>query len=268
MPVPSLVFLCLCVALSCDSGYANTCKPPYPAQFPKGHIKGQMMTPPPIAVFDLDGTLVDTAHDLLDAINRTISGEGLAPLARKDLNHLVGQGGRAMLARAFEESGRAINEEGLDRLIPIFIAHYGANMPGQSKPYDGVIELIDALKARGYICAVCTNKTEALARQLLASLNLSHLFAAVCGGDTFDFKKPDPRHIASTIEAAGGDPGRAVMFGDSYADIDAANANKTPVVAVDFGYTEKHVSQFNPTRVISSYRDITVDDVEGLVAAV
>ena len=119
----------------------------------------------------------------------------------------------------------------------------------------------------GYIFAICTNKPEGMARSLIERLGLSDLFGAICGGDTFDFRKPDPRHLIETIERAGGDPSRALMVGDSRTDIDTAKAAGIPVVAVDFGYTDRHVREFEPSIVISHYDELTVALVERLIAA-
>lgn len=219
----------------------------------------------PIVVFDLDGTLLDTAPDLLASLNHVLKNNDLP---QTDLNHLrrfVGQGGRVMLERAFIAAGRTLTNETADRLVSDFVTHYGNNMPGETKAFEGVIHLVDALRAKGYKTAICTNKTEALAFKLIAAIGISDKFDALCGGDTFAVKKPDADHIFLTVDAAGGDRNQVVMFGDSDADINAANQGSIPVVAVDFGYTDAHVSTFNPTRIISHYNDITVDDIAVLM---
>ncbi|MEM1376797.1 MAG: HAD-IA family hydrolase [Pseudomonadota bacterium] len=221
----------------------------------------------PTAVFDLDGTLIDTAPDLVDAVNAVLQVEKIGTVSTEDLHHLVGHGGRAMIKAAYGKFGHDADEALIDRLIPVFIDAYAANMPGQSKPYPGVIELIDSLRSEGWICAVCTNKMKRLADPLLEALQLTSRFASVSGGDTYPFKKPDPRHITQTILEAGGNPKKAVMFGDSENDIVAAQGANIPVIAVDFGYTPVHVREFQPTKIISSYSDLTVADVTSLLNA-
>ncbi|MEO0544656.1 MAG: HAD-IA family hydrolase [Pseudomonadota bacterium] len=222
----------------------------------------------PTAVFDLDGTLIDTAPDLLDAVNYVLKQAGLGQVERPELNHLVGQGGRAMIRAAFAKFGREIDEATLDEMIPIFIKAYSQSMPGKSKPYDRVLELIRSMRADGWLCAVCTNKMKQLADPLLAALELDTLFDHVAGGDSYSFKKPDPRHIQQTILDAGGSPDHAVMFGDSENDILAAKSANIPVIAVDFGYTPEHVSVYGPDRVISDYGQITIADVKELMTPI
>lgn len=222
--------------------------------------------PSPIVVFDLDGTLVDTAPDLLDSLNHVLSNEGLPTTTLDALRRFVGQGGRVMLERAFAAANRPFDDAVADRLVDDFVAHYGANMPGRSRPFPGVMDAIGALETLGYSFAVCTNKTERLARQLLDALGIADRFGAVCGGDTFAFKKPDGRHIIETVRAAGGDIAQAIMIGDSEADIRAAHNASLPVIAVDFGYTDAHVSTFSPTRVISHFNEMTPAMVTELLA--
>ena len=149
----------------------------------------------------------------------------------------------------------------------VFLEHYGANMPGRSKVFPGVLAALDRFADAGYLQAVCTNKYERLSTALIGSLALTQRFAAICGSDTFAFRKPDPRHLLETIRVSGGDPARAIMVGDSRTDIDTAKAAGIPVVAVDFGYTDRHVSEFAPSRVISHFDELSLDMVEDLLAA-
>lgn len=220
-----------------------------------------------IAVFDLDGTLVDTAPDLLDSLNHTLVGTDVAVIPEAGLNAMVGQGGRVMIARAFAASKRDLPADLHQTLFDRFIGHYGTNIPGRSQPYPGLVEALDRLEAAGFLLAVCTNKTEALSLRLLDALGLKHRFAAICGQDTFGVMKPDPRHLTLTIERAGGNPDHAIMVGDSRADIEAAKAAGIPVVAVDFGYTDRHVREFEPSTIISHYDELTVDLAKRLIAA-
>lgn len=223
--------------------------------------------PRPIIVFDLDGTLVDTAPDLLDSLNHCLGIAGLSAAAPAELRRFVGMGGRVMIERAFAAQQRALTSERLDELLAHFLEHYSDNIPGGSQPFPGVIAALDRLEAAGYAMAVCTNKYERLSTALIGSLGLDHRFAAICGQDTFAFRKPDPRHLTETIRMAGGDPARAIMVGDSRTDIDTARAAGIPVVAVDFGYTDRPVHEFSPSRIISHYDELTPDLTEGLLAA-
>jgi phosphoglycolate phosphatase len=221
----------------------------------------------PIIVFDLDGTLVDTAPDLLDSLNHALEMGGLTQSDRESLRGFVGHGGRVMIERAFAAQGTSLEQPVLDRLLEAFLQHYTANIPGRSMPYPGVVEAIGRFADAGYLLAVCTNKLESLSLALIKALELEDRFAANCGADTFAFRKPDPRHLLETIARAGADPSQAVMVGDSRTDIDTAKAAGIPVVAVDFGYTDRHVREFEPSRVISHFDELTVELAETLIAA-
>ena len=223
--------------------------------------------PRPIVVFDLDGTLVDTAPDLLDSLNHCLGFAGLECAAPEELRRFVGMGGRVMIERAFASQRQILTTARLDELQRVFLDHYGGNIPGGSRPYPGVIAALDRLEAAGYAAAVCTNKYERLSTALIKALDLAPRFAAVCGADTFAFRKPDPRHLIETIRLAGGDPARAIMVGDSRTDIDTAKAAGIPVVAVDFGYTDRPVREFSPSRVISHFDELTLEMTQELMAA-
>ncbi len=220
---------------------------------------------PPIIVFDLDGTLVDTAPDLLVSLNTVLDAEGLEPIAPKALRAVIGHGGRAMLQRTFEQRGAPLSEDRLDTLIAAFLDHYRANMPGQSRPFDGVRACIDRFATAGYQCAVCTNKQEAPSKTLLELLELSPSFAAICGPDTFGVRKPDPEHLTRTIALAGGDPERAIMIGDSITDANTAKAAGIPVVVVDFGYATEPVAQLGADSIISHFDELTVAVADALI---
>lgn len=219
----------------------------------------------PIVVFDLDGTLVDTAPDLLDSLNHCLELAGLARADTEALRRFVGMGGRVMIERAFTAQNRALEAAQLDELQAAFLKHYSGGMPGLSRPFPGVLESIDRFQAADYLVAICTNKHESLARTLIEGLGLTQRFAAICGADTFPFRKPDPRHLTETIAMAGGNPDHALMIGDSRTDIDTAKAAGIPVVAVDFGYTDKHVREFEPSRIISHFDELTVEMAQDLI---
>ena len=218
-----------------------------------------------LAVFDLDGTLIDTHSDLVDSLNYTIAVRDLEPLTYSDLTHLVGSGARAMIERAFALRGSHLADGELDAMIERFVEHYRAGMPGKSRPYPGLIAALDRLSEAGTLLAVCTNKMEGLARPLLELLGLADRFAAITGGDTFAVRKPDAEHLLGTIRLAGGDPSRTVMIGDSRNDFKVAENAGTPSIAVPFGYSEVPVETLNPTVVIPHFDELTPALVERLL---
>lgn len=212
----------------------------------------------PIIVFDLDGTLVDTAPDLLDSLNHSLDDVGVGRPEPETFRQYLGQGARVMIERAFAAQQKVLPAVEHDRLFDLFLDHYRVNMPGRSQPYPGVLDALERFAAAGFIMAVCTNKQEAFARRLLGGLGIAETFAAICGQDTFDCRKPDPRHLTQTIALAGGERDNAVMVGDSETDILTAQRAGIPVVAVDFGYTDRHVREFGPSVVISHFDELTV----------
>lgn len=220
----------------------------------------------PLAVFDLDGTLIDTAPDLIDSLNHTIDAAGLAPVTYADLTHLVGHGAKAMIERSFALRGHPLDEADYPAMLDRFITHYQGGMPGKGAPYPGVVAAIERLAAAGWKVAVCTNKMEGLARRLIETNGLTHHFAAITGGDTFTVRKPDPAHLFGTVERAGGDPRRTVMIGDSLNDILVARNAGLPSIAVPFGYSDRPVEELQPTRIIIHYDELTVDLLETLAA--
>jgi phosphoglycolate phosphatase len=220
----------------------------------------------PLLVFDLDGTLVDTAPDLVATLNVVFTRESLSPLPYDTARKLIGGGVRAMIVRGMEAEGRVVNPELIERLFGEFLEHYSAHIADRSRPFPGVIEARDALAARGHRFAVCTNKLESLSLLLLRELSLVDRFAVICGQDTFGIQKPDPEILRRTIAAAGGDPDAAIMIGDSATDIRTAQGAGVPVIAVDFGYSEKPVGTFGPDRIISRFADLP-DSVASLVSA-
>lgn len=219
---------------------------------------------PPIAVFDLDGTLAETAGDLIGTLNVLLGREGLPALPLDEARELIGAGAKALIRRGFEVAGRELSPERHERLFADFLEHYGAHLCDHSHLYPGVVEALDRLEAEGFLLAVCTNKVEMHAVDLLEKLGVADRFAAICGRGTFPYSKPDPRHLTLTIERAQGDPARAVMVGDSRADIDAAKGAGIPVVAVTFGYTDTPVDQLGPDRVIAHFSELA-GAVEALV---
>ena len=229
-----------------------------------------MVHQPPLAIFDLDGTLADTAGDLMGALNAVLDRDGIAPLPVDQARTLLGAGGRALIERGFAVSGRSLEKDRLEVLFRDFLAHYEAHIADHSRLFPGVSEALDELERAGWRFAVCTNKMEHASVKLLEALGVASRFAAICGQDTFPFCKPDARTLPAVTEQAGGSPGATVMIGDSITDIAAAKNAGIPVVAVDFGYTDKPVSQLGPDRIISHFRDLAPalrDVLPGSVAA-
>lgn len=221
------------------------------------------MTDFPLVVFDLDGTLAETAGDLIGALNVVLARDDIAPLPVDQARVLLGAGGRALIERGYAAAGRSLDKPRLEVLFRVFLAHYEAHIADHSVLFPGALAALDRLEAKGYRFAVCTNKMEHASRKLLEALGVAGRFRAICGQDTFPACKPDPRALLSTIERAGGRVGRSVMVGDSITDIATAKAAGVPVVAVDFGYTDTPVSELGPDRVISHFDQLerAVDDL-------
>lgn len=211
----------------------------------------------PTIVFDLDGTLVETAPDLVDTLNVVFASEGLPPVPFEEARTFVGHGARAMITRGLDAEGRKVTPQLLDKLFNDFIAHYTAHVADRSYVFPGVVEALDELSALGHDFAVCTNKFERQSLMLLDALDLRRRFRAICGQDTFGIAKPDPEVLRRTILQAGGDPAHAIMVGDSETDILTARAAALPVIAVDFGYSARPVSDYNPDRLISHFGQLS-----------
>jgi phosphoglycolate phosphatase len=220
----------------------------------------------PLAIFDLDGTLIHTAPDLISSLNHAIAPEGLAPYSVADTNRLVGRGLKIMLERAFEHRGRSLDEATYKACFDRLSAFYLDNIPGESRPYPGITAALDRLKSAGFDLAVCTNKRESFTLPLLDALGLRSYFATITGGDTFDFRKPDPRHIAETIARADGDAANAVMVGDSSNDIDAAKGAGVASIVVTFGYADRPVADMAADRTISHFDELTPDLARAVIA--
>ena len=212
--------------------------------------------PPPLVIFDLDGTLAETAGDLMGALNAVLGMDGIAPLPVDQARSLLGAGGRALIERGYAVSGRALDKARLEELFGVFLAHYEAHIADHSTLFPGVSEALDALEKEGFAFAICTNKMERASRKLLKALGVDGRFKAICGQDSFGFFKPDARTLPAVVAAAGGDVGRTVMIGDSVTDIAAARNASLPVIAVDFGYTDKPVRELGPDIVISHFKDL------------
>jgi phosphoglycolate phosphatase len=214
------------------------------------------MTSAPTIVFDLDGTLVDTAPDLISALNHVLAGEGLPAVPLASARNMIGAGARKLIERGLEADGRAMSIDDLNRLTAEFIEHYAAHIADASRPFEGLEDALDDLAARGFRLAVCTNKLEWLSKRLLDQLKLSPRFAAICGADTFGVAKPDPAILQQTVARAGGDLASTIMVGDAGTDIGVARRARVPVIGVSFGYTEVPIAELKPDRLIHHMRDL------------
>ncbi|MDO9561644.1 MAG: HAD family hydrolase [Bradyrhizobium sp.] len=214
------------------------------------------MNPPRIVVFDLDGTLVDTAPDLISALNYVLDREGLPPVPLQVARNMIGQGARRLIERGLELEGRAASVADITRLTSDFIDYYAANIAVASRPFEGLEGSLDELAARGFRFAVCTNKLEWLSKLLLDQLGLSSRFAAICGADTFGVSKPDPVILRETVARAGGLIAGAIMVGDAGPDIGVARRAGIPVIGVEFGYTEVPIADLKPDLLIGHMRDL------------
>jgi phosphoglycolate phosphatase len=203
-----------------------------------------------MVVFDLDGTLVDTAPDLINALNFVLAREGLPPVPLHSARNMIGAGARKLIERGMEVEGREASPAELARLTDDFISYYAEHIAEFSRPFDGLEAALDDLESRGCRFAVCTNKLEWLSKRLLDQLNLSSRFAAICGADTFGVSKPDPTILRQTVARAGGELSSTVMVGDAGPDVGVARRAGVPVIGVSFGYTDVPIADLKPDRVI------------------
>lgn len=212
------------------------------------------MTPITV-VFDLDGTLVDTAPDLINATNHVLAGIELPAVPAEILRPFISIGSRRMIEEGLAFHGRTLEAPAIDAMWKAFLAYYADNIAVDSRPYPAVEAVLDDLQHQGVKLAVCTNKLEALSRRLLAALGLEQRFAAICGRDTFPVYKPHPDHLIGAIAAAGGVAGGAVMVGDSDTDVSTARAAGVPIIGVGFGYSEIPMHALEPDELIGHYRE-------------
>jgi len=216
--------------------------------------------------FDLDGTLVDTAPDLIAALNVVLVEQNMEPAPMSAVRQLVGHGVRGLLTRAYQMAGLMITEERIGELRPRFIEVYQASIAVESRPFSGCLEALTDLKARGARLAVCTNKPHGLSETLLAALDLTRHFDAIVGGDTLPVQKPDPAPLLEAIRRAGGDPARAIMVGDASPDVGAARAAGLPCVIFSFGYNDRPAADLGGDLLIDSYGELTAA-ITGLAAS-
>jgi phosphoglycolate phosphatase len=211
---------------------------------------------PPTIVFDLDGTLAETAPDIIGTLNVVLAREGLAPLPVSKARDLVGAGARALIERGFKLYERPLSQNRLEELFQVFLEVYAGRVADESHLYDGVLTAMDKLRAAGHKLAVCTNKPERHSLMILDAFGITGRFAAIAGRDTYPFFKPDARHLTMTIEAAGGNVRRAIMIGDSRTDILTARNAGLPVICVPFGYTDVPIETLGPDVVIQHFDEL------------
>ncbi len=202
-------------------------------------------------LFDLDGTLVDTAPDLMGAHNHVMKKFGYPQKSLEDIKHIAGRGAWIMMQRTFRDE---IKDEKLKKeMVKEFINYYAKNIDKGSKPIKGVVKFLEWAKSKQILMGVCTNKQERLAVDLLKKINLSQYFEYIAGCDTFDFNKPDPRHLINVIDIIGGDINKSIMIGDSEVDSQSAYNAKIPFILVEEGYTEKNINEIPHKTLIKDF---------------
>ena len=206
-------------------------------------------------IFDLDGTLVDTAPDLLATLNVLMAGIGRRPLEVSEIRGAIGHGARSMIGNGAKITGDAISDEKIEELFHQYLAYYSSHIADNSVPFPGALEVLEALKAKGTPMAICTNKLESLTRELLQALNLLSYFDVIIGLDTLEKSKPDPLPVEEILRKTGAASAKTLFIGDSETDLKAARAAGTAIVLVDYGYTAKPVHGLGADAVISDLRD-------------
>ena len=209
-------------------------------------------------LFDLDGTLVDTAPDLMNAHNHVMKKYGYPTKSTEEIRNLVGQGAGAMLGRSIwgqakKEFGKIDDKKIKEEMVNDFVNFYGKNIVNESALINGVMEFLKWCKEKNISMAVCTNKQEHLAIDLLKKIGINDFFEYVAGHNTFDYCKPDPRHLTSVIEILGGDVEKSLMIGDSETDANAAKAASIPVILLENGYTEKNTNEIYHNHLIKDF---------------
>jgi phosphoglycolate phosphatase len=215
-------------------------------------------------IFDLDGTLVDTAPDLIAAANHALSDIGLEPVPGFVLAPAIALGARFMIMDGLKHTGRQLPDAEVDRLLKLFLDYYLANIANESRPYPGAVDALTTLKAQGARLGICTNKRSHLSNALIGALGLDDLVHAVVGRDSVKKSKPHPEHLTETIRLAGGDVKRAIMIGDTAVDVATARAAGVPVIGVPFGYSDRPMAELGPDAVVTHY-DQLLPAIESLV---
>ncbi len=209
-----------------------------------------------VIAFDLDGTLVDTAHDLVGTLNWLLAEEGVAPLPLDEARPFIGRGARWLIERGFQAAAAPLAVGEVQPLLDRFLARYEAHIADESRPFPGCVAALETLKAGGAKLVVCTNKLTSLSLSLLDALDMTRLFDAVIGADRAPAIKPDPRHLLTAIAEVGGSPERAIMVGDAATDAGAARAAGVPLILVSFGYTETPAREMDPDILIDHFDEL------------
>ena len=210
-----------------------------------------------LIIFDLDGTLADTAPDLIATLNRVVGPYDVLPVEISHVGQIIGHGAKAMIGKAFELSKKELSAHLHDQLFEEFLADYGENIDNQTRLFDGLVPALEHLEKDGHSFAVCTNKKHSMAVKLLERLGVAESFEAVTGGDSYDFRKPDARHLTRTAELAGHSISQSIMIGDSETDINAAKNAGIPSIAVTFGYSDKPVTLLGADCIIDHFDELT-----------
>jgi len=207
-------------------------------------------------IFDLDGTLVDTAPDLLATLNVLLGDLGRRPLTLPEIKTAIGNGAKAMLRNGAKLTGDPLSEDQIETLFHKYIAYYSAHIADRSAPFPGAIEVLKACQEKGVKLAICTNKLDALSHEVLAALHLARYFDAVIGSDTLEVQKPDPKTVLEILQRTGASPEKTLFVGDSRTDLETARAAGVAVVLVDYGYTATPARELTPDAIISDLREI------------
>ena len=204
-------------------------------------------------IYDLDGTLIDSAKDMQVAVSRVLADHGLPPVSEDDVRIFMGQGSKVTMDKAFTKYGKTLDDEALSAVTREFVRYYEADPVGHTTAFAGVPEVVGRFDKLGLKQGVCTNKFERPSRMILEHLKLMPPIAALAGADTFPVRKPDPRHILMLVERMGRTPEKAVMVGDSIHDVEAAHAAGLPAVLVSWGYTARPASELGAEAVIERF---------------
>lgn len=215
--------------------------------------------------FDLDGTLVDSAPDLIGTLNRMLVEEGLPPVPMESASSLIGSGARALLVHGFEAAGAPVERAKSDELFERFLVDYAAHIADGSQPFEGVVETLERLSERGAILVVATNKRSDLSELLLGKLDLTRHFAAIVGPDRVSARKPSGAHLKEAVAIAGGDPERAIMVGDAAPDADAARDAGMPCILTTFGFTPTPVEDLGGDVLIDAFEDVE-EAIDGILS--
>lgn len=207
-------------------------------------------------ICDLDGTLVDSAPDLAGSLVELLAQEERAPLSLAEVKSMIGDGVAKLVERGFNATGDCPIGAEFQDLVRRFIEIYNQRLVTETKPYSDATEVLSALKLDGWRLIVCTNKPEAPSREILKSLELAPLFEAIAGGDSFPYRKPDPRHLLTLLAQMKAAPEKAVMFGDGSADIAAARAAGIPSVLAEFGYGGDRARRQGPDHLITNFQEL------------